>query len=49
MSLGLGSTINTYSYQEKDGVEQIKAHFNNLKSQLVIVVFTKPFSFPNVE
>ncbi len=39
MSLGLGTTINTYSYQEKDGIEQVKAHINNLKPQLVIVVF----------
>jgi hypothetical protein len=40
MSLELGTTINTYSYQKKDGVEQVKAHINNLKPQLVVVVFT---------
>jgi hypothetical protein len=38
VSLRLGTTINTYSYQEKDGVEQVKAYINNLEPQLVVVV-----------
>jgi hypothetical protein len=40
MNLGLGTIVNTYSYREKDGVEQVKAHVNNSEPQLVVVVFT---------
>jgi len=38
MNLGLGTIVNTYFYQEKDGIEQVKAHINNLEPQLVVVV-----------
>jgi hypothetical protein len=39
MSLGLSIAINTYSYQEKYGIKQVKAWINNSKPQLVVVVF----------
>jgi len=40
MSLGLNIAINTYSYQEKHGVKQVKTLINNSEPQLDVVVFT---------
>jgi len=39
MSLGLNIAINTYSYQEKHGVKQVKTLINNLEPKSVVVVF----------